>query len=195
MLHWIRTTGAFTYEGAMGQNILTQSGVMRRVFTTNDATVGTAITNPTDTLTRPSGEGIIEMTNNDGGLTLNALFLKPYGVGSDTNTFLMSVFGWDKIVGISSTTKEQWTATLLASFTCTLTTVTGVAGGILGTSDKYCDTIAIGVGNANVSNEIVSPTGDVIAHIVLDTKGCPVVQIKMCRNGSATSENCLARPF
>lgn len=172
--------------------ISTRSTAINPVRGTNSTTAGVAIANPADKLTIPSGDGVIQF-GDYGTKGPNGLQLIPYGVGSDTNTFLMSVFAWDIIPGVQGTSVDSWTAWLLAAFTCTLTTLTGAAGGRLGTSNRYCDTIALTEGNANVSNEIISPEGDVKASIILDGKGARFIEILFAMNSSSTSANCLYR--
>lgn len=168
---------------------------------TNSANVtASSVTEPTPTGTPPNGDGVISMGCSGGptqsftfGATLaNSLKLIPIGAGSSTNTFTMKVYGWDLTVpgGLSSGT---WVPHLLASFTCTLCTQTGVANTDVVATQLFCGTIALVAGNANVSNEVLSPTGNVIAHIILDAKGCALVECRFGTGGSATSCNCLAK--
>ncbi len=125
-----------------------------------------------------------------GSTAPNGLLLVPYGAGSSTNTFLMNVYGWTPTKGENGA-KPLWVAIELATFTCTLCTVPGLAGADVNASQLLCGTIALGVGNANVSNEILSPTGNVVAHILLDVKGAKLVEIRFGTGSSATSCNCL----
>lgn len=174
-----------------------RQGPLVPIRTTNSTTAGTSINNPADTLTKPSGAGVVELSA--GMITYGPprFFLLPYGVGSDTNTFLMSVFGWDIIPGNGSTTADQWTAYLLASFTCTLSSgVTGVAGGTVPATSFYCNSIALGKGGtAGVSQEVTAPTGSVKAWCWVDTKGCQLIETLFAMNNSATSANALWRRF
>lgn len=177
------------YDGV----IKTQSSEVSRVAATNITTAGTSIANPACTAAGPTGDGIILMGSPSGAYSSNGLLLVPFGVGSATNTFLMSVFAWDFVHPKTAQNAGMWVAWLLASFTCTLCTVAGLAGGEVDATQLFCDTITLGKGNANVSNEIVSPTGNVIASIVLDTKGAKRVQTSFVINASATSCNTLYR--
>lgn len=168
-----------------------RQGPLTLVQSSNSTTAGTTIANPADTLTRPSGAGVIDL---GAGVSTgpNGLFLVPFGVGADTTTFLMSVYAWDVIPG--GTTRDQWTAYLLASFTCTITTLAGVAGGPVADTQFYCDTITlVKGGTAGVSQEIVSPTTDVKASVRIATKGCRLVSVLFAMNASATSANALWR--
>lgn len=170
----------------------TRQSELALVRPTNSTATGTSIANPVDTLTQPTGAGVVS-TGAGLSTACNALLLLPYGTATATNTFLMSVFGWDFIPLSGGQGGGSWHAYLLASFTCTLGSVTGLAGSAVAAANLYCDTIALGVGNANVSNEVVSPTGNVNAHCVVDVKGVQLVEVKFARNSSAASANALYR--
>lgn len=164
---------------------------LARLLAANDTTAGTSIADPADTATDPIGTtGVIDMTGGDeaAGFEANGLVLVPYGTDTAAETFLMSAFAISKVLvgGV-----PIWTYHLLASFTCTL--CTKAASTVIGASALYCDTITLGVGNSNVSVEVVSPTGNQAGHVVLDTKGAMAVALKFARNGSAASANCLYR--
>ncbi len=152
----------------------------------------TSITFPVPTLTEPTGDGVIGMNRSSGysgEYSANGLIIIPYGAGSATNTMLMNCYGWRPTIGRLA--KPLWVAFELATFTVTLCTVPGIAGADVNESQLFAGTISLGVGTANVSNEIVSPTGNVVGHILLDTKGCVLVQILFDRNSSSTSCNAL----
>lgn len=180
---------------AVEVNVTTQSSQMARVLSTNSAVAATSIANPATSFASPgSGQTTGVITMGAGSeFSNNGLLLIPYGVGSATNTFLMSVFAWDFVHPVVTQRAQVWVAWLLASFTCTLNTVAGLAGGEVDETQLFCGTIALVSGNANISNEIVSPTGNLIASIVLDTKGAKMVQPLFARNASATSANAIYR--
>lgn len=136
------------------------------------------------------------------GMAPNSVIIRPYGAGSSTNTFNLSVYGWNRVVmgptapGTTPPTAPiyaAWDPILLAKFVCTLNTEPGLANTPVNASQLFCGTITLSVGNANVSNEIVSPTGNVPAHIVLDVKGSQFIEFRYDRNSSATSCNALVR--
>ncbi len=174
----------------------TRSSHFMSAYTTNVTTAGTSITNPAATTTAPvpgPTTGIIQM-GDQGMMSANGLELIPFGVGTATNTFLLSVFALDAVKALDPTTnKTLWFYWPLATFTCTLCTYAGVANTDVNASQLFCGTITLGVGNANVSNEIVSPTGNLVASITLDTKGAKYVYLALAMNNSATSANCLFR--
>lgn len=124
----------------------------------------------------------------------NGILICPFGTGADTNTFLMRVLGWNLIAkpGTDPATWE-WKDILLGEYTCSLSTPTGVSGGIIGTSNLYCDTIAI-VGTSGSANahDIVSPATDLTGTVLCDIKGSHRVELNFSRNGpSAASCNAL----
>ncbi len=122
----------------------------------------------------------------------NGLLIIPYGAGSSTNTFVLWSYGWKKtVVSGSGITEALWIPFLLAKFTCTLCTQAGIANTPVNASQLFAGTITLSTGNANVSNEIISPTGNVIASIMLDVKGSQYVEFRFDMNSSATSANCL----
>ena len=164
---------------------------------TNSTTAGTSIASPAPTTTKPGGAGIINMGDPDGAVSSNGLIILPFGAGVATNTFLMSVFAWDLNKPVGAGNQDLWIAWPLATFTCTLCTVAGVANTDINASQLFCDTITLNVGNANVSMEIISPatngSANLIASIILDTKGAKKVGILFAMNGSATSANAAVR--
>jgi hypothetical protein len=165
--------------------------------TADSTTAGTSIANPAAQMNSPGGlPGAINM-GAGGDMSSNGLLILPFGVGSAGNTFLMSAFAWDEVRGNNPNAipggVSLWVAWILASFTCTLNTNTGQAGTDVDNTHNFVGTIVLGVGNANISNEIISPTGNVNASILLDTKGAKYVQLLFAMNGSSTAANALVR--
>lgn len=154
-----------------------------------------SITFPVPTLVKPTptpnpnGDGVIEM-GQGGGMSAQGLMIVPYGAGIATNTFSLSCYGWRPTEGQNGQ-KIVWVAYTLADFTCTLGTVPGVNLGDVNASQLFCGTIVLTVGNANISNEIVSPTGNDAAHILLDAKGSKFIELRFGTGASATSCNAL----
>jgi len=163
-------------------------------FITNPGADSTAatITEPVPTTTAPSGDGTIKYGSKEGGLVPNGVVLLPYGTGSATNTFTMKVYGWEEVFS-KTFPLALYVPRILASFTCTLCTQTGVAGYAVDNTHLFCGTISLAVGNANVSNEVISPTGNVIASIMLDLKGATYLGFVFSTGSSATACNCLCK--
>jgi hypothetical protein len=81
---------------------------------------------------------------------------------------------------------------ILAQFVCTMSTQVGVAGREVLNTERFCDTITLTTGNDDVSVDITSPTGDVIAHASVDLKGSQKLELTFAMStGSPTSANCL----
>jgi len=66
-----------------------------------------------------------------------------------------------------------------------------VADGVVSATNYYADTITRTTGIENVSDQILSPTGDVAGHVVVDVKGFRYVLIEPIV-GTAASVNVLA---
>ena len=133
-----------------------------------------------------------------GGLSSqNAVFIKPFGVGSNTNTFSLRLIGWNYVLDPSTPedrTLAFWDPTVLVEYACTLTSsVTGVSGSTVSTSNLFPGTMTLTVGNANVSNDLVNPAGTIAAHAEVDLKGFQKLEFTFTTGGSATSCNCLFR--
>lgn len=153
----------------------------------------TTITVPTATLTLPSGEGVVQMGqfgSVQGSLAPSGLQIIPYGAGLATQTFSLAVYGWREVVA-GQGNPPLWVPFILVQFSCTLSTSPGVTGADVNASQLFCDRISLVVGNGNVSNEIVSPGGNVIAHCIVTAKGVRFMQILFGTGGSATSCNAL----
>lgn len=173
-----------------------RSNDLTLLHTTNLTTAGTSIANPGDQYGSPMGAaGVIEIGGNAGGEAAPAIIFVPLGEGSAT-TLLMSVFAWDQ-VNSKFGGRSYWTAWPLATFTVTLCTLAPLAGtdayvaATVAGNQRYAGTVTLGVGNANISNEVISPTGNIKATIVLDTKGARFIQPLGVLNSSSTSFNWL----
>lgn len=157
-----------------------------RKLLATDAT-STSFTAPTERTSRPADAGVMDLQGSDSASRdriPSAVMVVPYGAGSDNATLELRIYGF-RPVGTT------WTPYLLAQVTCTLCATTGVSGGTVGTGNRYVDTVTLATGyNANVGVEVVSPANDTPAHIVVVTKGSPVLLFDFDMTG-ATSANCL----
>ncbi len=138
-----------------------------------------------------SGTDGVHDVHNGGPRTQNGLKILPYGTDAAAKAFLMRVLGWTEMPVSQQVT--TWVPFVLGEFSCALCTATGVAGGTPDASHLLCDTITLvgTTGNLNVSCEIVSPTGNLPGHIVLNLKGVRYVEFIFNMNASAVSGNCL----
>lgn len=149
-----------------------------------------------DSLTKPVGAGYIDLTN--GGLRqglANNLLFKFYGVGADTQTGKVRIYGVRRVFDNSvSPAVVSYTHVLLFDGTFTITSgATGVASGVVGASELYADTIAlVGTGGVeNVTFRIISPGSDMPATLLIDPTGCPDLFVDVIRDTVATSVNAL----
>lgn len=141
------------------------------------------------TATEPSGDGVINLSNGSGNVP-NALVVAPFGVGGDNDTFSVRVIGWRKVGYAPS--ESIWVPVVLVELACTMSTVTGVSGRLVTDSHRFVDTITLVSGNDDISVDIVSPTGNVLAHAVVDLKGFQKVEFTFDSTAAGTTGmNCL----
>lgn len=125
----------------------------------------------------------------------NGLILKPYGSGSNTNTFSLRVIGWSYLIEGDPNT-AIWDPTILVELQATISsTPIGLAGKLVKATDLFATSIAVTTGNANVSMEQVSPGSGIAAHAVVDLKGFQKVEFVFTTGSSATDCNLLWRLF
>ena len=168
----------------------------RRVLAANSTTA--AFSAPADATTAPVGAavdsaaGYISLaTGSLVDYTPNAVMLKFFGAGADNTTGRCRV--WGVRAGRSAAGVLSYTHTLLAEYAFTLSAAVGVAGGVVTASERYADTITRTTGIENVSDKILSPTGDVAGHVVVDAKGHSLllVDLVLGAGSPATSVNAL----
>lgn len=137
----------------------------------------------------PSGNGVIA-TGGGGAYAQNAAVLVPYGTTTAAQTFIMRVLGWRSV---GSDTKKMWLPITIGEFTCTLDTMSGIAGGAVDNNHLICSQIALDAGTAtiNFSCETVSPANGEAAHAILSLKGFQLIEFLFNINASAVSANCL----
>lgn len=176
--------------------IETQSSDFFRVLSTDST--DSSFPSVIPTTTEPTGVGVIELGFSGGqskAYAPNGLVIVPYGTGADDATITgMRVIGWSRLPGDQATTQSLWIPFILLECAAILSTAVGVAGSVLTSTYRFCDTITlVGTsGNANISHELISPTGNVIASVTCDTKGCQKVQVTFDL-GTATAANAIAR--
>jgi len=101
--------------------------------------------------------------------TPDLLKLKFYGTNANNETGNCRIYG---VSLVSSASGTSYTHVLLGDYAFVLSsTCTGVAGGVVVATEYYADTITATTDVENVTDSIISPTGDVVAHLILDVKG------------------------
>ena len=165
----------------------TFSGNWIRARTTNSTASSYAAKIPT--LTEPTGAGVWT-TDKGGGRIQNVVTVKPYAIASDNDTFKMRVIGWNKC-DEGTPAAVMWFPTVLVDLALTASAEVGVAGGVVLGTERFADTMTLTTGNDDVSVDIVSPTGDVSAHAVIDLKGSQKIEFSFAIVSGATSMNAL----
>lgn len=152
------------------------------------------------TVTEPvasSTRSVIEWGKKEGGNCLPACEILIIGTGvNDAVITGVRVIKWKRKRGTPGTSglADLWIPIILCEFAAVLGNVTGAAGSVVPTTYFFADTITLVTGNANISNEIISPTGDVIAHATFDTKGAEKLEFTYDLGANATGVNVLWAP-
>ena len=143
-----------------------------------------------------TGGAVIDLGAGHAGQVKSILQLMIFGSGSDNNTTVCKVYGWNVDGG------GTWIPSLLADLTATLSsTQAGLGTGsttTLNTTDYLADTLSLASGfNNNTSIEFTSPGGDAAnlsaAVAQVDLKGFSLVEIQFNRGSQATDSNALYR--
>lgn len=154
---------------------------LKRARTTN--ATDTSFASKVPTVTRPSGEGVVDIRKS--GYGADELILIPFGTGDADDVFDMKVIGW-KQVG------DLWIPVPLLLATCTLGTAVGVDGEGVDDSEKFCDTVTASFGVSNVSYQLFSPTNNTVAHIRAKANGFDLVEFCFeFSTNDPTGANCL----
>ena len=124
------------------------------------------------------------------GYAQNGVLVTPYGIGSDNNTMSLRLIGW-RSIGANAVATLLWIPVIICEVAATLSTAVGIVGKTVLDTERFADTLSLTTGNDDVSIDIVSPTGNVIAHFVADLKGFQKLEVSFTTGSSATSCNAL----
>ena len=127
------------------------------------------------------------------GEAANNIKLWPYLLGSNNQTMLMDVVGWQVVGGALGST-QLWWPTKLYSLTCTAGNFPGLAGEAIIETEFFCDTLVVVDalhGIANVNYQIHTPADDTPGFFTFDAFGFPIIEVRFHRNSSSTSCNAL----
>lgn len=150
------------------------------------------------TITEPTGNGVINLTSAEGPTTPSGVGILPIGTGANNAVITgMRVWGWRMVIGVDGASRKPalWVPILLVEVAGVLGNITGVDGTRVPSTYFFADTITIVTGNANVSNEILSPTGDVAGHVLVASKGCRKLQLQCDTGLNLTGLNALYWPY
>jgi hypothetical protein len=149
-----------------------------------------------------AGDGVLPIGTPMGNYGVAHVTLIPIGVGSATNTFSMTILGWNRTQLNVANTSFLWIPVSLATIAVTLGTETGVANSELGTTTLFATTItmtgaAVGVTSGMAATVLdwftISPGSNAIGCIRQPTFGFRFLEVIFTTGGSATSCNCLWR--
>jgi len=125
------------------------------------------------------------------------LLLKFWGQGADNATASGQVWLWHGVKKAGTTnpttaTPEQWHPTLLCTFSLVVGQKTGVSGGLIGTSDRYADTITVTSDRSLQPNlvRVMTPTAADNGSVTLaiDPLNAPLIEVELV-NGTTTAVN------
>lgn len=170
---------------------------VRRLRTTNENASGFASKIPT--VTEPTNDGVLNLTSS-GILVVQNIKLWPILLGSENDVSSMRIIGWHRILLDGSTT--LWMPTPIGEFVCTASATVGVAGAAVVATERFCDTITpvakmtrdqvIAAGTAIGSNyEVMSPTVDLIAHIIMPLSGFEKIEVTSDQTTGTSTFNVL----
>lgn len=172
----------------MATTIQTQADVLHKAFAANATT--SSFPSKVPTLTEPTGDGVINLCESGGTIVTNQLQIIPIGTTTANTVFYLKVIGWKTI---KENDVEQWIPTTLCQITCTLGAMVGVAASPVLDTQKFCDTLAVTIGNVGVDVEVVSPADDTIAHAIVDMKGSRKAEILIDRVDAASANALYSR--
>lgn len=164
---------------------------LRRVLTAN--TTSSSFTIPIPKATEPSGSGVIDLLSTElgwglGSMVPSLLQIIPFGVGTDTQTFDMRVYGWSKVAS-----ETLYMPSLLIDISAALGPGVGTA---IGTDVLVVDTITVNDGPADSSEwrSLIDCQEDMPASVAVHTRGFRYLSFDFDMTG-ATNGNAFVRPF
>ena len=142
----------------------------------------TAFTDKEPTVTKPTGDQVIDVTALAEAVSVGAhvpdhIELIPVGTDAADETFDMRLWGWTFEPG-----NGMYWPRLLVELNCTLGTADLPAA--LATNGLLCDTISLAAGDSDAS--LNSPANDTIANALVDIRGCDLVEIDFDSTGAAS---------
>jgi hypothetical protein len=150
------------------------------------------ITEPVSAATATGTSAFVFDAGWKGAVAQNRVMIFPYGLGSDTNTFNMRIWGW-RYLPQTTLLPAMWFPFPLAEFLCAISSGSpGLAGQQVIETEFFADTITVVAGQGNVlSYEIVSPANDTLAHVLVTLKGSSKYEITFDMVTGTTSANAL----
>lgn len=171
-------------------SLYTSKSEFRKVLSANSTANAYAAKTDAAGSTAPATAGYIDLSAGQlPDYVPNTVLLKFFGAGADNTTGGARVYGVRPCRN-SANAVVSFTHTLLAQYSFTLSADVGVADGLVSATERYADTITRTTGIENVSDQMLSPTGDVSGHVLVDAKGHALLFVDPII-GTATSVNAL----
>jgi hypothetical protein len=156
----------------------------RKVLATNST--ASAYAAKADVVTLPSSAGYVDLSSGSPvDYVPNTVLFKFFGTDADNETGSVRVYGV-RTCRNSSNEILSYTHVLLGEWAFILSALTGVAAGVVVASEFYADTITRTTGIENVADQILSPTSDEPAHLLMDTKGHSLLFVELIVGTSAS---------
>ena len=169
----------------------------RRALATNAN--ASAFASKIATITEPVNDGVINLVK-DGVLVASKIKLWPILLGADNDTSSMRVIGWHQV--LLDGKFDLWFPTPIGEFACTASAAVGIAGAAVLNTERFCDTITpvalmtrdrkIAAGTSvNSDYEILSPTADLIGHIIMPIAGFQKLEFTFDQTLGTPTQNVL----
>lgn len=163
----------------------------------------TAFTAQNASTTAPSGDGVIDLLSRELGVGLadhsvpTYLQLIPFGTDGDNDTFDMRVYGFSPTVPTDLVIDNAiYIPQLLLDLSVVLSAITFSQHAA---STFLADTLTVNDGAADNGpwQSIISPAEDLVASIIIHTRGCRYIKFDWDLAGGqeAVSMNCMWRPL
>lgn len=155
------------------------------------------------TITKPSGAGIVDLTDRDLGASgfyqmPRFVQLLPFGTDGADDTFDMQLWGWSFTAvsqpSANATTAVTWIPQLLLELNVVLGSIAAPANSLKSVAQYLADAITIAKGDADAPE--ISPSNNFAASILCHLRGCSLLEFVFKADAGAqasTGANCLFR--
>lgn len=135
------------------------------------------------TATKPTGDGVVNISDGFAHGSPRNLCLVLYGTGADNSTMSVRVSGWKFVT-------DLWIPFNLVEIAGTLSAAVGVSGKTITNSERFADTLVLTIANTNTDAAAISPANDTIGSVLVDCKGSYLLTVDPIK-GTATDCNIL----
>lgn len=150
-------------------------------------------------LARPTGDGVIDLSQDGAGRVPHRVKVMGVGVGSGGNTMGIRVWGWNQILAQGANPPlSMWVPTLLSDATYTLGSTVGVANGIVPATERLAVSLALVADPTQVNQTgtfgesiYVNPIASFAAMLIVELFGSQLIQFDCKTTASVTSANAI----